>query len=168
MVQMRADLAGMDVPTQMRALQPEPPTPGLGSLASVQFQGGGTAGIHQAAAQGVSGSGSQLPYLDTIQKSFGGHDVSGVSAHQDSKAQEANASMGSLAYASGNSVAFASSPDLHTAAHEAAHIVQQRQGVSLDGGVGKVGDSYEKHADAVADRVVSGKSAEDLLTKNPS
>jgi hypothetical protein len=52
---------------------------------------------------------------------------------------------------------------LHTAAHEAAHIVQQRQGVHLKGGVGEVGDAYEQHADAVADRVVAGQSAADLL-----
>ena len=63
----------------------------------------------------------------------------------------------------GNNVAFAQTPDLHLAAHEAAHVVQQRQGVSLSTGVGQVGDSYERHADAVADRVVAGQSATDLL-----
>src|SRR5262249_8356100 len=31
------------------------------------------------------------------------------------------------------------------------------------GGVGAAGDAYERHADAVADRVVAGESAEDLL-----
>jgi hypothetical protein len=58
---------------------------------------------------------------------------------------------------------FDKSPDLHTAAHEAAHVVQQAQGVNLYGGVGEAGDSYERHADAVADRVVAGQSAADLL-----
>jgi hypothetical protein len=62
-------------------------------------------------------------------------------------------------------VAFASQPDLHTAAHEAAHIVQQRSGVSLEGGVGKAGDSYENHADKVADAVVAGQSAEPILNQ---
>ncbi len=33
---------------------------------------------------------------------------------------------GAEAYASGNDVAFKSNPDLHTVAHEAAHVVQQR------------------------------------------
>ncbi|HZJ68368.1 MAG TPA: hypothetical protein VFD36_32930, partial [Kofleriaceae bacterium] len=67
-------------------------------------------------------------------------------------------------YATGSTVAFASpSPSLHTAAHEAAHVVQQRGGVQLAGGVGQAGDAYERHADAVADRVVAGASAEDLL-----
>ena len=37
--------------------------------------------VHRAAAAGVSGSGSTLPYLDRIQTAFGGHDVSGVQAH---------------------------------------------------------------------------------------
>src|SRR5690242_1810418 len=72
-------------------------------------------------------------------------------------------SLGSTAYAKGNSIAFAGAPDLHTAAHEAAHVVQQRGGVQLKGGVGEAGDSYERHADAVADRVVQGAPAGDLL-----
>ncbi len=43
-------------------------------------------------------------------------------------------------------------------------MVQQRAGVHLLGGVGEVGDSYERNADAVAERVVRGESAQDLLT----
>jgi hypothetical protein len=65
-------------------------------------------------------------------------------------------------------VAFADTPDLHTAAHEAAHVVQQRSGVHLKAGVGEVGDSYERNADAVADRVVAGDSAQDLLDQHAS
>jgi len=47
--------------------------------------------------------------------------------------------------------------------HEAAHVVQQQRGVQLKGNVGEVGDAYERNADAVADRVVQGKPAADLL-----
>ncbi len=42
-------------------------------------------------------------------------------------------------------------------------MVQQRAGVQLYGGVGQSGDAYERHADAVADLVVQGRSAEGLL-----
>ena len=119
--------------------------------------------VHQAAASGTQGSGGALPHLDAIQASFGRHDVSAVQAHTGSAADAACESMGASAYATGNAVAFKGAPDLHTAAHEAAHIVQQRGGVSLKGGVGQVGDRYEQHADAVADRVVQGRSAEGLL-----
>lgn len=74
--------------------------------------------------------------------------------------------MGALAYASGNQIAFKEAPSLELAAHEAAHIVQQQSGkVQLAGGVGKVGDEYEQHADAVAAKVVSGESAQGLLAK---
>src|SRR5690606_17781893 len=59
--------------------------------------------------------------------------------------------------------AFRGAPDLHTAAHEAAHVVQQRAGVALAGGVGQAGDAYEQHADAVAERVLRGESAVELL-----
>src|SRR5262249_14172656 len=44
-----------------------------------------------------------------------------------------------------------------------AHVVQQRGGVQLKGGVGAAGDAYERHADAVADQVVRGQSAAMLL-----
>ncbi len=115
------------------------------------------------AARGVSGSGTSLPFLEQIQTSFGRHDVRTVQAYTGGAAAEANAAIGAQAYATGNAVAFGGTPDLHTAAHEAAHVVQQRGGVQLAGGVGAAGDVYEQHADAVADRVVAGASAESLL-----
>jgi hypothetical protein len=120
--------------------------------------------VHAAADQGVSGAGGALPFGDQIQAAFGSHDVSGIRAHTDGNAQEANAAMGATAYAKGSDVAFGGAPDLHTAAHEAAHVVQQRAGVSLKDGVGQSGDAYEQHADAVADAVVRGESAESMLS----
>lgn len=115
------------------------------------------------AATGVAGPGSALPHLDQIQASFGHHDVSRVGAHVGGAAAVASSAIGAHAYAVGDQVAFAQSPDLHLAAHEAAHVVQQRGGVSLKGGVGQAGDAHEQHADAVADAVVAGRSAEPLL-----
>jgi hypothetical protein len=119
--------------------------------------------MHRAAAGGVSGGGGPLPYAEAIQRSFGRHDVSQVEAHVGESARAANRTLGAEAYATGSRIAFAGTPTLHTAAHEAAHVVQQRGGVQLKGGVGQAGDVYERHADAVADRVVAGESAEPLL-----
>ena len=121
------------------------------------------AGVHAAAAHGTAGPAQSLPHLGTIQRAFGGHDVSGVRAFVGGPAAEASHAMGARAYATGDATAFAEAPDLHTAAHEAAHVVQQRAGVHLKGGVGQAGDAYEANADAVADRVVAGQSAADLL-----
>jgi hypothetical protein len=132
-------------------------------LLPVQAKGSPGPDIHQMAAVGISGGGGALPHLDRIQHSFGGHDVTGVNAHVGGKAGAANQAMGAEAYATGNDIAFKSSPDLHTAAHEAAHSIQQRTGISLPGGVGQTGDRYEKQADRVADAVVAGKSAEPML-----
>jgi hypothetical protein len=115
------------------------------------------------ASAGVDGGGGPLPYADRIQSLFGHHDVGGISAHVGGPAAAACQDIGATAYATGNRVGFAGPPDLHTAAHEAAHVVQQRGGVSLKGGVGEAGDPYERHADAVADRVVAGQPAQDLL-----
>lgn len=125
--------------------------------------GGAATGVHAAAERGLAGAGTTLPHGDKIQAAFGPHDVSGIQAHVGGAAAEACGDMGASAYATGNQVAFAGQPNLHTAAHEAAHVVQQRQGVQLYGGVGQVGDVYERQADAVADAVVAGKSAAGLL-----
>jgi hypothetical protein len=131
---------------------------------NVQMKGGESSeAVHATADAGLSGGGGSLPFADQIQRSFGAHDVGDIRAHTGGAAAEANAALGSQAYAKGTDVAFAGTPDLHTAAHEAAHVVQQRAGVSLKGGVGEAGDAYEQHADAVADKVVAGESAEGLL-----
>ncbi len=124
-----------------------------------------SADVHAAAAHGISGSGGALPHADRIQQSFGTYDLSNVTAHTDSAAAEGSVAMGAEAYATGSEIAFAGAPDLHTAAHEAAHVVQQRAGVSLSGGVGQAGDSYEQHADRAADAVVAGKSAAPILSQ---
>jgi hypothetical protein len=155
---LRDQLRGQSYDAQLQMLRP-------GGDAAVQLRGDGgdSAGVHEVAAEGVSGSGGKLPHADSIQAAFGKHDISGVQFHSGPRAQRANEALGAEAYASGNSVAGTSGMGLHTAAHEAAHIVQQRQGVSLSGGVGKTGDTYEQQADAVADAVVKGESAEPLL-----
>lgn len=122
--------------------------------------------VHAAAEQGIASSSTRLPFGDQIQRTFGHHDISSIQAHADEAAAASAGAMGAQAFATGNHVAFAGTPDLRTTAHEAAHVVQQRGGVQLKGGVGETGDSYERHADAVADRVVAGESAQDLLDQH--
>ncbi len=119
--------------------------------------------LHLLAERGLTGTAQALPHQGAIQQSFGGHDVSGVRAFVGGPAATASRELGAQAYATGDATAFAATPDLHTAAHEAAHVVQQRGGGQLRGGLGQVGDVYEQHADAVADLVVSGRSAEATL-----
>jgi hypothetical protein len=116
------------------------------------------------AERGVEGAGAPLPHLDRIQRAFGRHDVSHVRTATGGAAAESSRALGASAYAVGDRVGFASSPDLHTAAHEAAHVLQQQGGVHLKGGIdGGANDPHEQHADAVADLVVRGESAEALL-----
>ena len=119
--------------------------------------------MQQTAHAGLTGSGTALPYLERVQKAFGHHDLSHVRAHTNQAAREASEKIGAKAFASGTRVAFRSAPNLHTVAHEAAHIVQQQAGLQLKDGVGKAGDVHERHADEVADRVVQGRSAVELL-----
>jgi hypothetical protein len=136
-----------------------------GSSLAGQLGGGTGSGssIQEVAAMGITGTGGPLPHGDSIQRAFGRHDVSGIQAHTGGGAETATRALGAEAYATGQHVAFGGQPSLHTAAHEAAHVVQQRAGIQLKGGVGMAGDPHEQHADAVADLVVQGRSAEGLL-----
>jgi hypothetical protein len=121
-------------------------------------------GAQEVADRGVAAAASPLPHLATIQASFGRHDVTGARAEIGGAGAEAADQLGAEAYATGDRVAFARrAGSLHTAAHEAAHVVQQRGGVQLLGGLGAADDEHERHADEVAARVVAGHSAEDLL-----
>ena len=119
--------------------------------------------LRRLARRAVAGSGARLPFFDLLQRAFGRHDLSSIEATTGGDAATAARAMGAEAFAFGERVVFADAPGLHTAAHEAAHVIQQRGGVDLDGGVGREGDRHERHADAVADRVVRGESAADLL-----
>jgi hypothetical protein len=93
-----------------------------------------------------------LPHLERIQRAFGPrYDLSSVRAHLDERSAAASRSIRAAAYTIGDAVAFDGWPDPHTAVHEAAHVVQQRRGVSLPGGVSREHDLYEQHANAIAD-----------------
>jgi len=119
--------------------------------------------VHEAAQRGIATPASPLPHAEAIQRSFGHHDISAIQAHVGTDAAASSRAMGAQAYATGNHVVLGGASDLHTVAHEAAHVVQQRGGVQLSGGIGNAGDPHEQHADAVADRVARGESAEALL-----
>jgi len=122
-----------------------------------------TAAVHASAQRGIATSASPLPHGETIQRAFGRHDISGIQAHTGADAAASAGAMGAKAYASGEHVVLGEGADLHTVAHEAAHVVQQRAGVSLAGSVGQRGDGYERAANAAADAVVRGESAHALL-----
>jgi hypothetical protein len=89
-----------------------------------------------------------------------------VEAHIGGSAAGASKAIGAEAYTTGNHVAFPGQPDLHTAAHEAAHVVQQRSGLTLPNGVGREGDEFEQRADAAADAVARGESAQAILDQD--
>lgn len=144
---------------------PTRPAPGKGTSV-VQAYGGAvarTGSVHDTAARGTAGTGDRLPHFDLLQRAFGHHDLSGVRAHTGSAATEATSALGANAYTQGDRVVLGSGASLRTVAHEAAHAVQQRSGLALSGGTGSPGDAHERHADAVADRVVAGESAASLL-----
>lgn len=115
------------------------------------------------ARDATRGGGRRLPHFEAIQRAFGRHDVSDVTSYGGADVADAGRALGAHAFAIGNAVAFTGAPDLHTAAHETAHVVQQRGGARGVMGLGKADPSHEQHADAVADRVVHGESVESML-----
>ncbi|MBN1945350.1 MAG: DUF4157 domain-containing protein [Bradymonadales bacterium] len=120
--------------------------------------------VQQRAQEGVSGGGGPLPYRERIEQAFGGASLEGVQAFTGGGAQQACQTIGAKAYTTGERIAFSGTPDLHTTAHEAAHVMQQRVGVALPQGIGTEGDSYERQADAAANAVAQGRSAAHILT----
>ena len=124
---------------------------------------GEAADLRDQAERAVQTGAGKLPHLEKIQKAFGSYDVTGIKAHTGEQARQATKGMGALAFAMGDHVVMGQD-DLFTAAHEAAHVVQQRAGtVSLTDGVGQEGDSYEIAADDVAQEVVQGNSVQGML-----
>jgi len=112
------------------------------------------------AREGLGGSATAFPHKERIEASFGR--AIPAQARVGGQAAEAADELGAHAFTMGRQVGFAGQPDLHTAAHEAAHTIQQGSAVRLKG-PGQDSDEQEQEADAIADRVVAGKSAADLL-----
>lgn len=148
------------VPVQRSALSPTA-NDGYSEAALASERG---AAIHRASQQGIAGGSTELPHAAQIQASFGHrYDVSQIRAHVGGAAAAACTALAARAYATGDHIAFAEEPSLHLAAHEAAHVVQHAAGVDLPDGIGAPHDRNERTADAVADLVVAGRSAADLL-----
>jgi Domain of unknown function (DUF4157) len=97
-----------------------------------------------------------FPHREVIERSFG-HAVP-AHAHIGPRAAEASRAQGAEAFAERGEVAFASrSPELHTAAHEAAHVLQETVGAA---GAPK---DLEAHAEQAAALVTAGRSAAHLF-----
>jgi hypothetical protein len=119
--------------------------------------------VAEAAEPALDHAAAPLPHFERLQAAFGRHDLSDVRTVIGGPARQATESMGADAFTSGSRIGFRDHPDERLAAHEAAHVIQQRAGVSLHGNVGAPGDEHEQHADRVADAVVAGRSAEPIL-----
>lgn len=98
-----------------------------------------------------------------------GHDFSAVRVHTGTLAAQSAQSVNARAYTVGNHIVFANAlynPSTHAGrrliAHELTHTIQQRGQVSTVAHaqgyrISEPGDSFEREADAVADRVSAGE-----------
>ena len=121
---------------------------------------------HDIAKAGVSGPGKPLTHLHTLEQAFGHHDISRMREYRGPDTQAALAALGANGFCRDGRMALREGADLYTQAHEAAHGVQQAglgSSLQLRGSIGEIGDKYEQHADAVAEKVMRGESVEGLL-----
>lgn len=140
----------LSVPVQQREASPHDPAPAPDAL-------------HESAAAGVATPAQPLPHRPELEAAFG-RDLSFVRAHVGGGAEASARDIGAEAYARGDDVVLSAGSSKHTVAHEVAHVLQQRGGeVQLGGGVGAVGDRYERQADDIADAVVRGESVAHVL-----
>lgn len=122
--------------------------------ASVSAAESGPAQDAVAAADSASG---QLPFLEQLEASFGGYDLSSIDFLGGAAAEQAAAAVGAESFATGETVADPTS-DLFRVAHEVAHVLIQRS--AGGGGQGVMEDAaHEAAADAAAQAVVAGESA---------
>lgn len=118
--------------------------------------------VHDTAKSGLQ-SGGAIPYQEKMERRFN-TSFADVQCHADSASAQACAALGAQAYAMGNHIAFkTASPSEALVAHELTHVVQQRRGVDLKGGVGAPGDTYEQQAEAVEAAVQSDQPIDGIL-----
>ncbi len=111
----------------------------------------------RVARAGLARPAGRLPHIKALGASFGHHDVSAIKVHPDPVAAGA---LGAAAYTSAGDVVTGTDLDVHAAAHEAAHVFQQRAGKGPRTGVSRADSWAEREAEAVAEEVVAGRSVE--------
>lgn len=116
--------------------------------------------VNNSTMQALFGSSERsgpLPHRAVMERAFG-QSFSDVQARVG--ARRALDQIGAQAATSGSSVAFAhSSPDVETVAHELAHVVQQRRGLSTRPGLSHPQDAHEREAELMAAEVAATATA---------
>jgi hypothetical protein len=131
---------------------------------NAQRTAGQARAMHSVARQGLGDPAGPYPHGARIRAAFGAYAPSGLSAHMGPAARAASGALSAGGYVLNGRAVFAERPSLHTAAHEAAHMVHQAHGgAALAHGVGHMSDAHERLADRVADTVATGGSAEPLF-----
>jgi len=161
-------------PTRSR---PGPDLVGLQRLvgnATVARMVGDGEGEELTPVKDIVGSGGGSPLEEPVRtemEALLGHDFGDVRVHTDARASESAQAINAQAYTSGTDVVFQTgrySPGTDAGkrvlAHELTHVVQQKAGpvagTPAPGGISlsDPGDVFEREAESVADRVMSGRS----------
>ncbi len=128
------------------------------SLVQRAFRGDGNeaSGDLESRLNASKGGGNALaPEVRAFMEPRFGADFSSVRVHTGSEAVQMNRELGAQAFTHRSDIYFGAgkSPgNNELTAHELTHVVQQASGkVQLKGGMGQVGDEYERHADVAGE-----------------
>ena len=118
----------------------------------------------QEVARSRSGGQPLEPATRTLMESRFGQDFSAVRVHTEGLANEWAQSLNASAFTTGRDIFFApgkyalrTTDGQKLLAHELTHVVQQRNGTSLEGiSIGASGDNFEREADAAAEAAIGG------------
>ena len=105
--------------------------------------------VEDVAARTSAGS-AGLPHLDRLQPLFAGHDLRRIRVSDTSSDAETRRRVRAHAFTQGDRVSMPRDASVELAAHEAAHVVQQRSGSTSDG------PAAEAQANRVASRASVG------------
>lgn len=143
---------------------PSPPPAALAEGRGTPHSTGILALQQLAGNRAVAGLRARPPHEEDLRRSFGPHYPEGTIAITGPAAVEANTGLGTSGLAAGGAVAFAADPSLELAAHEMAHVVQQRRGL----GAASTQD-HEEQARRIGEVTARGGSSAPLLdTLRPS
>jgi hypothetical protein len=139
-------------------------------------EGAGAQQEESSPVHDIVGKGGGSPLDEGVRSSMEsgfGQDFGDVRVHTDAEASKSAESVGANAYTVGSDIVFrsghfdaASPTGQRTIAHELSHVVQQRSGpvdgTEAPGGIrlSDPSDRFERAADATADQVLSGSTAQ--------
>jgi len=118
--------------------------------------------VEAIAGAGLASPTVELPHVAALESAFGPEALQGIQVHRGPEATASLEQLNAGAVAQGDHILLQQS-DLHTVAHEVAHVVQARQGRAATDS-----PALEAEANRAADQAVAGGDALTALVQSPA